>query len=168
MTTPATSLQFFSKLKWIDGKPLANYIEPYREAIFREALDAQDEDGRPRYNLVLTGRAKKNYKSSDLCLAALYRLLAWPSPGGNQCYLLANDEGQAGDDLELAVKLIRANPRLDASVTIKSKEITRKDGKGFLLVLPAQDVAGAHGKTYSFAGFDEPVEIILAVPLDFL
>ena len=154
MRTPApTALQFFRRLRWIDRQPLV--IEPYRARIFAAALDARDAAGVPRYNLVVTGRSKKNYKTADLVLAALYRLLAWPSAGGNQCYLLANDEGQAGDDLELAVKLIRANPALLDAVTIKAKEITRKDGRGFLLILPAQDVAGAHGKTYCFCGFDE-------------
>jgi len=148
-----SSLSFFTRLKWIDGSPLK--IEPYRRAIFAEALDSKDGRGQPRYNLVLTGRAKKNFKTADLILAALYRLFAWHSPGGQQCYLLANDEGQAGDDLDLAVKIIMANPVLQAACTIKSKEITRKDGRGSLLILPAKDVAGAHGKTYCFCGLDE-------------
>lgn len=148
-----TSLRFFARLKWIDGSPLK--IEPYRKAIFAEALDAKDGRGQPRFNLALTGRAKKNFKTADLILAALYRLFAWHSPGGNQCYLLANDEGQAGDDLDLAVKIIQANPALQAACTIKTKEIARKDGRGSLLILPAKDVAGAHGKTYCFCGFDE-------------
>ncbi len=150
-----TSLQFFRRLKWIDGRPLPDVIEPYRHAIFREALDARDERGHPRYNLVLTGRAKKNWKSADLVLAALYRLLAWQSPQGNQCFLLANDLDQAEDDLELAVKLIKANPPLQAAVTLGAKEIARKDGKGYLLILPAKDVAGSHGGTALFCGFDE-------------
>ncbi len=159
-----TSLQFFGQLKWIDGfpllrrltaSPLPSVIEPYRARLFAEALDRREQDGRPTYNLVLSGRAKKNWKSADLILAALYRLLAWSSPGGNQCYLLANDLGQAGDDLDLASKIIRANPILKSAVRIKANEIVRKDGAGFLLILPAGDVAGAHGKTYCFCGFDE-------------
>ena len=104
----------------ITGKPLL--VEPYRERIFAEALDTRDADGRPRFNLVLCGRAKKNWKSADLILAALYRFLAWPSVGGNQCYLLANDEGQAGDDLELAVKLIQANPPLRDACLVRNLE----------------------------------------------
>lgn len=148
-----SSLSFFARLKWIDGSPLK--IDPYRRRIFAEALDAKDRRGQPRYNLVLTGRAKKNFKSADLILAALYRLFAWQSPNGNQCYLLANDEGQAGDDLDLAVKIILANPALHAACTISTKEIKRKDGRGSLLILPAQDVKGSHGKTYSFTGLDE-------------
>lgn len=158
MTKPRripTSLQFFRRLKWLDGRPLPDVIEPYRRRIFGEALDGRDGRGHPRYNLVLTGRGKKNWKSADLVLAALYRLLAWESPGGQQCFLLANDEGQAADDLELATKLIRANRVLHDAVTIKAKEIARKDGKGSLLILPAKDVAGSHGKTYLFCGFDE-------------
>ncbi len=147
-------LKFFSLLKWIDGRPLLDVVEPYRRRIFDHALYSFEE-GRSRYNLMLGGRAKKNWKSADLILAALYRLLAWQSEGGNQCYILANDEGQAADDLELAKKLIRSNAILADAVDIKQKIIERRDGKGFLEILPAQDVAGSHGKTYLFAGFDE-------------
>lgn len=69
-------LEFFSHLKWIDGRPLLDVIEPYRKRNFMDALYTFREDGRPRYNLVLTGRGKKNWKSADLILAAIYRLLA--------------------------------------------------------------------------------------------
>ncbi|MGH8489576.1 MAG: hypothetical protein ACREXS_12115 [Gammaproteobacteria bacterium] len=109
-------LEFFSHLNWIDGRPLLDVIEPYRRRIFTEALYTFNDDGTPNYNLVLTGRAKKNWKSADLILAALYRFLAWESPQGNDCFLLANDEGQAGDDLKLAKKLIAANPLLGREV----------------------------------------------------
>lgn len=154
-TTQTPPLRFFSKLRWLDRRPLLEVIEPYRRTIFEKVLYTFDEDGRPIFNLVLAGRAKKNWKSADLILAALYRLLAWESVSGNQCYVLANDEDQAGDDLELAKKLIKVNPVLADAVEVKQKAIERKDGKGFLEILPAQDVAGTHGKTYLFAGFDE-------------
>ena len=149
------SLEFFSHLKWIDDRPLLNVIEPYRQRIFTETLYTFGEDGRPRYNLVLTGRGKKNWKSADLILAGLYRFLAWESPQGNDCFLLANDEGQAGDDLKLLKKVIAANPILDREVIVKQKEIERVDAKGTLKILPGQDAIGAHGKTYLFVGFDE-------------
>lgn len=145
-------LNFFRRLKWIDGKPLVT--EPYRARIFEQALYTF-EDERPQYNLILSGRAKKNWKSADLILAGLYRLLAWQSAGGNQCYVLANDENQAGDDLELAKKLIAVNPILADAVEVRQKLIERNDAKGFLEILPAGDISGTHGKTYLFAGFDE-------------
>jgi hypothetical protein len=104
-----TPIKFFSKLKWINERPLVDVIEVYRRDIFERALYAFDGE-RPKYNLVLTGRAKKNWKSADLILAALYRLLAWKSPGGNQCYGLANDLDQANDNLELAKKIVAVNP----------------------------------------------------------
>lgn len=146
---------FFSHLVWIDGRPLPDVIEPYRARIFEETLYTFDDDDRPRYNLVLAGRAKKCWKSADLILAALYRFLAWPCPQGNDCFLLANDEGQAADDLKLAKKLIRANPILEREVEVRVKELERMDGAGTLQILPAKDVAGSHGKTYLFIGFDE-------------
>jgi len=148
-------LHFFRVLTWLDGTPLLNHIEPYRQRIFERALFDLDDEGRPQINLVLGGRAKKNWKSCDLVLAALYRLLVWRSPGGNQAYILANDESQAGDDLELAKKLITANRLLGDAVTVKQKAIERQDGNGFLAILPAKDIAGTHGKTFCFCGFDE-------------
>lgn len=150
-----TSLQFFRRLKWLDGTPLIDQIEPYRRRLFSEALDARDERGQPRYNLVLRSVSKKNWKSVDLILAALYRLFAWVSRGGNQCYALCNDEDQAGDNLEIGSKIIRANPILHDACRLLKDGIVRKDGRGFLRILPAKDIAGAHGKTFVFVGFDE-------------
>ncbi|MBI4528397.1 MAG: hypothetical protein HY695_31775, partial [Deltaproteobacteria bacterium] len=49
-------LQFFSKLRWIDKRPLLEVVEAYRQRIFQQALFSFDEDGEPRFNLVLTGR----------------------------------------------------------------------------------------------------------------
>jgi phage terminase large subunit-like protein len=155
MTDAPNPLDFFGHLDWIDGHSLKKVIEPYRAEILREALYTFDSDGRPTYNLVLAGRAKKNYKSTDLILAAFYRFFAWPSVYGNDSFLLANDEDQAGDDLGLAKKLIAANPILGREVDIKQKEIVRRDGKGSLRILPAGDIAGMHGKTALFVGWDE-------------
>ncbi len=153
LTESLAPLELFGRFRWIDGRPLLDTIEPYRRRLFEQA-DERDADGRLRFNLVLSGRGKKNSKSADLILASLVALLN-PSPGGSQCYLLANDEGQAGDDLELAKKLIAANPALGEWLRVRQKVIERRDGQGFLMILPAQDVAGAHGKTYRLCGFDE-------------
>ncbi|HWE72962.1 MAG TPA: hypothetical protein VG328_07370 [Stellaceae bacterium] len=150
-----TPIEFLAKLKWLDGRPLLSTIEPYRRDTFMRVLYGFDANGRPRYNMALIGRAKKNNKTTDLILAALYRLLVWPSPAGNDCFILANDEQQAGDDLSLAKKLIAVNPVLANEVTVKAKSIDRIDGKGALTILPAGDVPGAHGKTFLFIGFDE-------------
>jgi hypothetical protein len=147
-------LTFFSHLQWLDGRPLLDTIEPYRRTILSEALYTFDGD-RPQYNFVLNGRGKKNWKTADLILAALYRFLVWPSDKGNDCFILANDEGRAADDLTLAKKMIYANPILEQEVTVSVKEIVRNDGAGKLQILPARDVAGQHGKTFLFCGFDE-------------
>lgn len=148
-------LEFFEHLVWLDGRPLLDTIEPYRRRILSEALFTFGDDGRPQYNLVLSGRAKKNWKSADMILAAFYRFFVWESVAGNDAYLLANDEGQAADDLSLAKKLIYANPMLAHEVQVKLKSIERLDGRGELRILPAGDVSGSHGKTYLFVGFDE-------------
>jgi hypothetical protein len=139
---------------WIDGRPLMDVIEPYRRKILLDGLYTFDGD-RPRYNRVLCGRAKKNWKTTDLVLAMFYRFLAWESDAGNDCFVLANDEEQAHDDLSLAKKLIAANLSLNREIKVYAKELVRRDGRGSCKILPAQDVAGSHGKTFLFLGFDE-------------
>ncbi len=150
-----TSLQFFGHLNWLDGRPLLDTIEPYRRDLFTRALDTCRPDGSPAFNFVLAGRGKKNWKTSDLVLAALYCLVIRDSAQGNDCYILANDEDQAGDDLEIAKKLVDVNRDLSAELVTLQSELRRRDGRGSLTILPARDVAGAHGKTALFIGFDE-------------
>src|SRR5689334_4889646 len=145
-------LEFFGLLKWIDDRPLLDVMEPYRQTILKDALFTVREDGAPQFKRVLTGRGKKNSKTSDAVLAALYKALVWKSFGKqlNQTYFVASDLAQAADDLDLAKLLIRRNPLLSSELTIKQNIIERKDGKGFLEILPARDAAGLHGKTYLF------------------
>jgi len=152
-----TPLQFFKLLQWLDGRPLLEVMEPYRQAILRQGLYTFRPDGFPLYRRVLTGRAKKNSKTTDAVLAALYKCLIWIPAGskGNQVYFVASDLGQANDDLDLCKTLIRRNPLLGAELTIKSNIIERKDGRGFIEILPAKDAAGLHGKTYLFLVVDE-------------
>ena len=40
MPPALTSLQFFDRLKWLDGRNLLDTIEPYRRNIFTKALDS--------------------------------------------------------------------------------------------------------------------------------
>jgi hypothetical protein len=149
-----SSLAFFARLKWIDGKPLR--VEPYRQQLFVRFFDERDDAGRLRYNLGLFGRAKKNWKTADLALAALFCLVSEPPTGyDSDCYVLANDGDQARDDLSLAKKIVKANPILDDALICRKDVIERRDARGFLEILPAGDVAGSHGKSYRFCGYDE-------------
>jgi hypothetical protein len=150
-----TSLQFFACLKWLDGKPLLDGIEPYRRDLFTKALDTFGEDGSPAYNMVLAGRGKKNAKTLDLILAGLFVLVIRRSMQGSDGYILANDQDQAADDLTLAKKLVAANPVLAAEIEPLAKELRLRDGSASLKILPAKDIAGAHGKSAAFIGFDE-------------
>jgi hypothetical protein len=151
----ASCLEFFSMLKWLDGSPLIDTIEGYRRHIFTEALDAADPDGRPKFNLVLAGRGKKNWKSADLILACLYTLVIKRSHQGNDCLVLANDAAQAGDDLTLAKRLIAVNQDLAAEIEPLSSELRLRDGSASLKVLPSKDAVGAHGKSAALIGYDE-------------
>jgi phage terminase large subunit-like protein len=150
-----TSLAFFNHLKWLDGTPLLDHIEPYRRDIFAKALDSFDDRGSPLYSMVLAGRGKKNAKTLDLILSALFVLVIRRSVQGSDGYVLANDQDQAADDLSLAKKLIRVNPDLAAEIDVLSNELRLRDGSATLKVLPAKDVVGAHGKSAAFVGYDE-------------
>lgn len=150
------ALDFLKLVHWLDGAPILPRIEPYRRAILSDVLDTPDATGTGlRYNLSLLGRAKKNAKSLDLVLAALFACVANDSVLGNECYVVASDEGQARDDLQLAKKLVAASPHLAARLTVREKSLHRRDGRGFVMILPGQDVAGSHGKSYRFCGIDE-------------
>jgi len=146
-----TSQTFLRRLRWLNRRPLWDTMEPYRRDLLTRALDTRRDGGTPHYNLVVSGRAKKNWKTTDLVLAALYCLCVRGGGG----YILANDEDQAGDDLDLARKLVAANPDLSAELVGYRKEIRRRDGRAALKILPARDVVGMHGKTAAFIGFDE-------------
>src|SRR5690348_10372393 len=56
---------FFRLLVWIDGRPLLAVIEPYRLTLFKIFLDPDSITRRLKYNLLLAGRGKKNFKSAD-------------------------------------------------------------------------------------------------------
>lgn len=145
---------FLSGLNWIDGQPLV--IEEYRKEIFRKSLDTYLNDGiTPQYNFVLAGRGKKNNKSLDLILAGTFVLMCRESAQGSDVLIVANDLDQANQDLDLAKKLIAANPDLAEELEVLADEIRRKDGKGAMRVLPANNVVGQHGKTAAFIGWDE-------------
>lgn len=157
MTQQVNPIEFYRLLSWIDGRPLLDVMEPYRQTIHRTALSTFRPDGSPQYRRILTGRAKKNSKTTDSVLAGLYKCLIWKASGGrgNQVYCVASDLGQANDDLDLCKLIIRRNPLLDTELTVKSNVIERKDGEGFIEILPAGDAAGLHGKTYLFLVVDE-------------
>ena len=104
---------------------------------------------------MVSGRAKKNWKTTDLDLGSLYCTVIRQDAQGGDARILANDEDQAADDLGLCRKLIEVNPELRAEFEIFAKELRRRDGSGTIKILPAKDVAGLHGKIFSFCGFDE-------------
>jgi hypothetical protein len=82
-TALPSPLAFYECLRWLDGRPLLDTMEPYRRELHTKALYTFRDDGTPLYNFVLSGRAKKNWKSTDLTLAAFYRVLMWDSLHGS-------------------------------------------------------------------------------------
>jgi hypothetical protein len=165
VAAPPDPRRFLGVMRGFDGRPLLETLvgsEAYRAKILIDALGTLEpvEAGgrkvmRPKFNRVLTSRGKKNYKSTDLCIAALFCFLAVPSDAGNDSAIVANDLTQAKDDLAIVKKLIELNPMLSREVRAYTKEIRRRDGKGTLTVLPAKNVASLHGKSFLFIGYDE-------------
>jgi hypothetical protein len=144
--------EFLDALRWIDGSPLRNSIEGYRRKIFERAFE---RDGAGfLYNLILCGRAKKNWKSADLVLALLWALFE-PRPGRKEAFLVAFDEDQAANDLTLLKLIIKANPALSKYLSIRQNTVSLKNGEGFCEVLPGQSHLGEHGRTFRFLGIDE-------------
>jgi hypothetical protein len=146
-------MAFFALLNWLDGSPLV--IEPYRARCFRDVFLTEDEAGRLFYTLALFLRGKKNDKSLDLVLASLHALLNWTVPGGVTALLVATDESQAGQDLDLAKKLIRANEMLSDLLEVQDKRVLRRDRDGILEIRPGKDFSGQHGGKFDFHGHDE-------------
>ena len=112
-------------------------------------------DDWPVFNLILAGRGKKNWKSQDMVDAAFYCTLIRRSVQGSSSLLLASDEGQAADDLDLAKQLVAANLLLRSEFDVLAKELKLKDGSGSIRILPVGDAGGLHGKTFAFLGLDE-------------
>ena len=146
-------LSFFSKLKWLDGKPLV--IAHYRAKIFSDFLTNVTDEGRLRWTLALLLRAKKNEKSLDGVLASLFVLLFRKCLGGTTVTTVCFDEDQAAQDLDLAKKLIKKNPFLAGALKVKQKCIERKDGDGVYEILPGRDVLGSHGGKRDLLVIDE-------------
>jgi hypothetical protein len=85
-----SALGLFSRLVWTDGTNLLGRIEPYRQRLFVRFFDDRDEAGRLQFNLGLFGRAKKNWKTADLALAAVFALVSEAAPGyDSDVYVLA-------------------------------------------------------------------------------
>src|SRR4051812_27905589 len=119
-------LEFFARLHWINGHPLLDTIEPYRREMFVQAFDTFNDDGSPRFHLLLPGRGSKDYRSGEPVLAGLYSLLIKDSAQGSDGFILGNDEDQAAQDLSLAKKLITANDdEIGSEVEILKDEVKR-------------------------------------------
>lgn len=153
MRKPIHPLRFLSRLQWLDGTPLK--VLPYRQKIFSDVLYTFDDGGSLYYSLALLLRAKKNDKSLDGMLAQLYALCTWWPVGNYTGRIVAFDEGQADEDLDLFKKLVRANPVLLDALTIKQKSVERRDGKGFVEIIPGRDVQGQHGGKFDLLVIDE-------------
>lgn len=150
--TAPTMLHFLSKLKWLDGRPMLDTVEPYRRELFTKAFDTFNADGSPVYNMVVSGRAKKNFKTTDIAAGALYSVSIRLN---GDAFILANTEGQAADDLALCRKLIEVNPLLRSEFDFVQKELRRKDGRGTIKILPSGEIGGLHGKVYGYCAYDE-------------
>lgn len=118
-------IRFLDGLNWLDGQRLRQVLEPYRRALFLQFFGEVDSYGYPRYNLGLFGRAKKNWKSADAVIAGCYALTS-DSPSGSQVLIVANDKGQAADDLDLAKKLASWVWRIVRGGSVRARNSLRR------------------------------------------
>ena len=88
-------LEFFGRLRWIDGRPLLDTIEPYRRELFTKALDTFEPDGRPH----LTWWFVAGQKELEIVRPGFGRAVQAVNSqitARQSFFILANDEGQAG------------------------------------------------------------------------
>ena len=130
-------LTFLRTLKWIDGQPVFDVIEPYRRRVLPESIDttAKPDGATAKYNFIFTSRGKKCWKTADMLFAALRRLLAWKTPLGNDCLIVSFDIEYAGECLDLIKKLIRTNPELSKRSTIRKNEVLRREIERWIVKL---------------------------------
>ena len=76
-------------------------------------------------------------------------------PGGRARYNLGLVGRAKNNWKSCDKKVVAASPILRERLIIKKTVIARRDGRGFVMILPAQDVAGSHGKTYRCCLLDE-------------
>jgi hypothetical protein len=89
------------------------------------------------------GEALPSTTSAGSCLPLFGRFLVlWPHPTSHPRTCSA-------------FGLVACNPDLAAEIVTLQHELRLRDGSASLKILPAKDVAGSHGKTYGFCGFDE-------------
>lgn len=105
---------------WIPETNAAIKLEPYQQAVIREAL-RRDENGDFAYSLVLYSDLKKSAKSTIAAAVCLY--LAWHSPW-ESVRIVANDLKQADSRTFYYIeRAIRLNPELMKQCEIKRYHI---------------------------------------------
>ena len=141
-TSPAPTLdankvalirRFLGLMCWLDGRTMLDVLMPFQLGILNELLATIRPDGAPLYKRGLIHVAKKNAKTLLLILAAMFTLHTDEPMGRKGCQIIyvANDEGQADENLDFTKKLYRCNPILTDAVTVKSNVIELKNGEGY-------------------------------------
>src|SRR5262249_54965450 len=133
-------------------------IPAWRQQMLSMFLDwRDDETGRLTFNRLAYLGPKKHWKTTTAMLCGLKVITTEENdPRGTQALHVANDEEQGRDGQAVPRALSRANPSTRGSrLTIQRNRIVRADGRAELLVLPAQDTRGMHGRTFRLLTVDE-------------
>lgn len=165
-TSPATTLdaskvalirRFLGLMVWLDGRTMADVLMPFQIGILNSFLATIRPDGYPQFKRGLIHVAKKNAKTLLLILAAMFTLHTDKPLGRKGCQIIyvANDEGQADENLDFTKKLYRCNPILTDAVTVKSNVIELKNGEGYIEIVASGNTDGLHGRSYRLLCFDE-------------
>lgn len=145
-------------MRWIDGRRMIDVAMPFQLNILKEFLaTVRLEDMALWYKRGLIHIAKKNAKTLMLISSAMILLHTDKPMGRKGCQVVyvANDEGQADENLDFTKKLYRANPIMLDAVRIKSNVIELKDGSGYIEIVASKNADGLHGRSYRLLCFDE-------------
>jgi hypothetical protein len=150
--------QMLTLMRWLDGRPMADVLMPFQKDILKTFLaTVRCEDLMLWFLRGLLHFGKKNAKTLLLILSAMIVLHTDKPMGRKGCQIIyvANDKGQASDNLDFTKKLYRVNPILMDEVNIKSNIIEKKDGTGYIEIVASGDADGLHGRSYRLLCFDE-------------
>lgn len=104
------------------GKPLE--LTAWQQWLVNAIMEEDPETGLLRYETVIVGLPKKNGKSLLGTLICLWALIY--SNSGSQIYNVAKTTGQAKIVYELAVKIIKADPKLRKRILIRRDYLQNK------------------------------------------
>lgn len=137
------------------GLPETFTLLPHARRFFANLLGWKRADGSRLYRKAYWSMARKNAKTQNLALLALF-LLLFDREAKPEIYIAATESEQAGECYEAARDMVRSNPELDDLLVITDyrKTIYYPENGGILKALSSKGKT-KHGSNPSTIIFDE-------------